>query len=218
MTFGLLHTTLFRLCLSLVLGIAVGAGVGAIGHAPYAALAGWIAAAATFCLGTGLVVGRLETGQTRQFATREDPGRAAGDIVLLVASIVAVGGVGALLGANTTKAGQAVVEAAVGVLAIAASWFTVHVMFMLRYARLYYSADGDAPIDFNEEDADPTYGDFAYLAFTLGMTYQVSDTQLKSKEVRHTALRHGLLSFLLGAVILASTINLVSQLASGGGQ
>ena len=48
------------------------------------------------------------------------------------------------------------------------------------------------------------------------MTYQVSDTTFTNKLMRHTALRHALLSFVLGAIVIASTINLVSQLASSG--
>ena len=47
------------------------------------------------------------------------------------------------------------------------------------------------------------------------MTYQVSDTALAGTEVRRAALRHALLSYLLGAVVLAVMINLVVQLASG---
>ncbi|MDQ1394509.1 MAG: hypothetical protein QOF30_3486, partial [Acidimicrobiaceae bacterium] len=53
---------------------------------------------------------------------------------------------------------------------------------------------------------------FAYLAFTIGMTYQVSDTNLTSQEIRRTALRHGLLSYLFGTVIIAATINLAAGL------
>jgi uncharacterized membrane protein len=64
-------------------------------------------------------------------------------------------------------------------------------------------------VDFNQKN-DPDYGDFAYLAFTLGMTYQVSDTSITSREIRRTALRHALLSYLFGAVILATVINLVA--------
>jgi uncharacterized membrane protein len=78
------------------------------------------------------------------------------------------------------------------------------------YARLYY---GDTPggIEFNEPDR-PDYLDFAYLAFTIGMTFQVSDTNLTSKAVRRTALRHGLVSYLFGAVIIALVINIVAAL------
>ena len=84
-------------------------------------------------------------------------------------------------------------------------------MFTLKYARLYYSGTPGG-IDFNDSGA-PDYADFAYLAFTIGMTFQVSDTNISSKQIRRTALRHAWLSFPLGAVIIATAINLVSGLA-----
>jgi len=70
-------------------------------------------------------------------------------------------------------------------------------------------------IDFNGDGA-PRLSDFAYLAFTLGMTYQVSDTDLRTPEVRRLVLRHTLLSYVFGTVIVAATINLVVGLAAGG--
>jgi uncharacterized membrane protein len=66
-------------------------------------------------------------------------------------------------------------------------------------------------VNFNQ-DEPPDYVDFAYLAFTIGMTFQVSDTDLQESAIRHTALRHALLSYLFGAVIVAGTINLVAGL------
>jgi len=51
-----------------------------------------------------------------------------------------------------------------------------------------------------------------YLAFTIGMTFQVSDTDLTRKSIRAAALRHALLSYLFGAVIVATTINLIAGL------
>jgi uncharacterized membrane protein len=64
---------------------------------------------------------------------------------------------------------------------------------------------------FNQPEA-PAYVDFAYVAFTIGMAYQVSDTDLQTRKLRVTALQHSLLSYLLGAVILAMTINLIISL------
>ena len=61
-------------------------------------------------------------------------------------------------------------------------------------------------------DERPCFSDFAYLAFTIGMTYQVSDTDLTTKGFRRLALRHALLSYLFGTVIIAATINLVAGL------
>jgi uncharacterized membrane protein len=82
---------------------------------------------------------------------------------------------------------------------------------MLRYARLYYRSGQIGGIDFNEE-GPPDYLDFAYVAFTIGLTFQVSDTNLSSKQIRRLALRHALLSYLFGAVIIGLTINVVATL------
>jgi uncharacterized membrane protein len=91
------------------------------------------------------------------------------------------------------------------------SWTVVHTVFALRYASLYYHGT-DGGLDFNQ-DTPPRFSDFAYVAFTIGMTFQVSDTELTTPEVRGTALRHALLSYLFGSVILAATINLIAGLA-----
>jgi uncharacterized membrane protein len=89
----------------------------------------------------------------------------------------------------------------------------VHTLFTLRYAALYYGRPGGG-IRFNSAEP-PTYADFAYLAFTVGMTFQVSDTALHSTTLRRTVLQHALLSYLFGTGILATTINLVASLRSG---
>jgi uncharacterized membrane protein len=102
-------------------------------------------------------------------------------------------------------------RAALAVFSVFESWLMVHTVYTLRYARLYYSGTPGG-IDFNGDNA-PDYRDFAYLAFTIGMTFQVSDTAIQSKEIRRAVLRHAWLSFPLLAVIIASTVNLVSGLA-----
>jgi uncharacterized membrane protein len=96
------------------------------------------------------------------------------------------------------------------VASVAASWALVHTLYMLRYAVLYYS-ETVGGINFNQSRR-PTFADFAYLAFTIGMTYQVSDTNLTTKAVRRTATRHALLAFLFGSVIVALLINTVASL------
>jgi len=93
---------------------------------------------------------------------------------------------------------------------VALSWILLHTLFALRYARLYYREPAGG-IDFNQ-DEKPRYTDFAYLAFTLGMTYQVSDTDVTDHRIRATVLGHSLLSFVFGAFILATTINLIAGL------
>ena len=204
------------------IGVATPVGVGAatlvgvtVGW-PYAPATGWISATVVYLAWTWLVVGRLDPAGTRAHATKyrdDDSTPWILDLAVLLASIASLGGVGYLLIASST--GGDIDAAVVGTLSVIAAWVTVHTVYMLRYARLYYGGDEDGGIDFHQS-VDPDYADFAYLAFTLGMTYQVSDTDLTDRPMRMTALRHALLSFLFGAVILAITINLVASLLGFG--
>jgi uncharacterized membrane protein len=93
---------------------------------------------------------------------------------------------------------------------VALAWACVHTVYALRYARLYY-APPLGGIDFPGDDS-PDYRDFVYLAFTIGMAFQVSDTGLSQKRIRRVATRHALLAYLFGAVILAVAINSVAGL------
>ena len=61
------------------------------------------------------------------------------------------------------------------------------------------------------EDELPDYRDFAYFSFVIGMTCQVSDMNVTSREMRRLVLLHGILSFGFNTVILALTINTVSS-------
>ena len=87
------------------------------------------------------------------------------------------------------------------------AWAALHLMYATRYAYVYYEANGG--IDFNTDDP-PAYRDFFYFSYNLGMTYQVSDTSVSNRTIRAVALRHCLLSYAFGTVILATTINLVA--------
>ena len=149
--------------------------------------------------------------QCSDYAVREDPSRAVADSVVLVAAIANLAAVGLILvkAANATG-GMKAYLLTIGVVSVVLAWGVVHTIFTLRYARIYYS-DPDGGVDFNEKTA-PDYADFAYLAFTIGMTFQVSDTDLTSKAVRRTALRQALISYLFGAVIIGLIINVVASL------
>jgi uncharacterized membrane protein len=175
-------------------------------------LLGWIAAALAWVASVWFTVLPLDAKAASRYATRDDPHGATAATLLLGASLAALGAVilGVLKAAHATG-GEEVLLLGSGIGAIVCSWGVVHTVFTLRYAGLYYSGP-DGGVDFNEEEK-PDYADFAYLAFTIGMTYQVSDTDLTARAVRHTALRHALLSYLLGTVIIAATINLAAGLA-----
>jgi uncharacterized membrane protein len=203
-----------RIGVAAPLGVAAATVMGLTVGWPYAPATGWIVAALVYLGWTWLIVGRLDSDGTRAHATKyadDDSTPWIVDLSVLIASVASLGGVGYLFVAGSI--GGDVAAAVVGALSVVAAWVTVHTVYMLRYARLFYGGDAPGGVDFHEgDDYRPDYGDFAYLAFTLGMTYQVSDTDLVDRSVRMAALRHSLLSFLLGAIILAITINLVASL------
>jgi uncharacterized membrane protein len=194
-------------------GLVAGAVLAFVTESELAILAGWDVAAVVYITWVWMTIWPMGPERTGRGAEREDPTRAATDVLLLSAAVVSLVAVGFVLGgaAGTTGAKQ-LLHLILGLGSVVLSWGLVHTVFTLRYAKLYYRGP-DGGVDFNQR-TPPAYGDFAYLAFTIGMTFQVSDTDLQTAEIRRTALRHALLSYLFGTGIVATTINLIVNLTS----
>ena len=173
---------------------------------------GWDAAVLTYLGLTVPAIWRLDAGATARKALREDPTRPLADLLLLAAAVVSLAALGVVIfRANHSTGSTELVLTLLAIMSVVLSWALVHVTYTLRYAQIYYTAPVGG-VNFNQ-DEPPCYADFAYLAFTIGMTFQVSDTSLTSRAIRSSALRHALLSYLFGTVILATTVNFVAGLA-----
>lgn len=206
------HTTYPRLFVSLVPGIAAGIAVGWSFGIAAGFVAGWGITALTLAVWALVLVWPMDPDQTQAHATREDPGRRAGRLIATVGSLVSLAAVAIVLIENRGAGSVATyVVAGITVVSVAASWLVIQVTYMLRYAHLYY-ASPENPIDFNDDDP-PQYTDFAYFSAGLGMTYQVADTNVRSKDLRKIVLGQTLLGFLYGTVIIATVINLVASFA-----
>jgi uncharacterized membrane protein len=191
------------------LGLVSGGIAAAFGPWQFAVLLGWDVSAAVFAGRVWSSVARFTAEQTRAHATREDDGRVSTLVLLLSASTVSLVGVGfTLFKASQAATGGQVLLTLVAIVTVALSWVVVHTVFALRYAHEYYT-EPVGGIDFKTDEA-PDYQDFAYIAFTVGMTFQVSDTDVQGRKVRRTVLKHSLLSYLFGAVILAVVINVIA--------
>jgi uncharacterized membrane protein len=174
-------------------------------------LASWGLAALVFVAWMWISIWPLSPELTARRSLAEDPGKKTTDGILVGASVVSLLAVGVVLvQANKSTGVDKGLLVGLSIASITLSWAVVHTVFCLRYAALYY-AGVPGGVDFNEEER-PDFADFAYLALTIGMTYQVSDTDLKTKAIRRTAIRHALLSFAFGTLIIATTINLVAGL------
>jgi uncharacterized membrane protein len=90
-------------------------------------------------------------------------------------------------------------------------WLFANTVYALHYAHLFYSeADGkDAGGLEIPECETPRYGDFAYFAFTLGMTFQTSDVQITGRSIRAVALLHSAAAFIFNIGVIAFTINTI---------
>ena len=204
-------TVAVRILVAAALGVAVALTVGQMAGWRFA-LTGWVVTAGVYVVWTRVILGGMDAEQTCRYATREDPTRWVADVVIVSASIASLGGVGYVVVAGSGSGPETLHSAILGILAVGASWFSVHTLFTVHYARLYYS---DEPGGINFHDPEPPcFRDFAYVAYTVGMTYQVSDTEIGLRSIRATVLRHAMLSYLLGAVVLAVTINLIAGLGS----
>ncbi len=193
------------------LGVVVGIVASFLTLPQAAALIGWIAAGGSYLVTVWLVIWSLDPDSTRRLATRLDPGRTLADTVVVAAGVAILAAVAlALVRAGSAHGGTKAYLLTVGIASVVIGWLALHTVFTLHYGRLYYRGEPGG-IDFNEPDP-PTYVDFAYLAFTLGMTFQVSDTNLTTKPVRRAALQHALISYFFGAVILALVVNIVASL------
>ncbi len=114
---------------------------------------------------------------------------------------------------------QVVRHVLLAVASVGCSWILLHTIFALRYAHMFYANLHDdetghacgSGLLFPEESV-PDYIDFAYFSFVVGMTFQVSDVEISSREIRRLTLVHSLLSFLFNTIIVALSINVISGL------
>ena len=165
---------------------------------------------------SAVIFSSMRPRQIRLLAKQEDAGRIVVFFITLIATMGSLFGVMLLLGNKNWLLGKGV-ETFVYIAGVICSWFLLHTMFAYRYALLYY---GDHPLDPDlhtvglqiPNELWPDYLDFAYFAFVIGMTFQVSDIEISSRTIRRVALVHGILSFLFNTVIVALTINVVVDL------
>jgi uncharacterized membrane protein len=202
-----------QVLIALVPGVVAGVIVALTVRPSLGPLALYAVAALFYLVRVWAKIWPLDAEATAEIAAREDPGRPIADLILLVAAVVSLGAIAvAIAQAHDAHGSTHGLEVGFGVGAMVLSWLLVHTIFTLKYARLYYGAGDEGGVEF-EHRVRPPYSDFAYLAFTVGMTFQVSDTDLQTADFRRLALRHALVSYLFGAIILAATVNVVASLA-----
>jgi uncharacterized membrane protein len=197
------------LALSLALGVVAGGVVAVAGAPALSVLAGWSVAATVLLSWVWRRCWPQDPAGTERIAEQERRTRAT-DSAVLVAAVASLAAVAVALVRSGSQDATAVAAVVLGLVVVVLSWALVNTVFAFKYARLYY-VDGDGGIDF-KQDAPPTYSDFAYLAFTVGMAFAPPEAEPAATQVRKVALGHALLSYLFGTVVLAVAVNLVTNL------
>ena len=200
-----------RLLLCVALGMAVGAALcGLVTWRPIrSVLIGWDV---TVVLYLGLVLRRMAGAQAhdiRRHAAEQDEGRLAMLILTVTAGVASLAAIVAELGASEGRKPGQVILAGITILL---SWAFIHMIFALHYAHEFYGEDDaiSGGLAFPGEDQEPDYWDFAYFSFVIGMTSQVSDVGVTSKQIRRTVTAHGIVSFLFNVALVALTINVAA--------
>ena len=194
----------------MAVGTATGVAVGVPAGPPMAALAAIAATELLFVVTGWLVLWPMDAKATHENAQREDFRPVVDELVVVGAALCGLVAIVLLLLLGKSDSGHTAAAVALGGVFVA--WAALHLMYATRYAYLYYQSGSG--IDFNSEKP-PSYRDFLYFSYNLGMTYQVSDTDVSSSTIRSVALRHCLLSYVFGTSILATTINLVTGIVTG---
>ncbi len=205
-----------RVFLDGVLGlIAFGLFVPLLGW-QLAALGGWDVAAALFLVVTWRLILTADAAKTRRVAMIEDETKRTAALVVLLACMTSLLAVAFTLATADKETGwQRTASIGGALLTVLLSWTVLNTLFTLRYADAHYHYQDGRGVAFGDgatDDDPPDYRDFAYLAFTVGMCYQVSDQSVRSRHMRRSVLVHSLVSYVFGVVIIASTINVIAGL------
>jgi uncharacterized membrane protein len=188
----------------------VGVATALLGALELAALAGWIAAGATFLAWAWGRAWRADPDATRKIAVDEGKSRKLLDAVILSATLVSLIAVVFAVVRSQQKDPIGVLSAILAVAAVVIAWGLINTIYAFKYARLHYVEDLHH-FGFNQSD-EPTYSDFAFAAFTIGMTYEPGDIEESSTATRRIALGHAMLAYAFGTIVIAVAINLVTSL------
>lgn len=199
-----------RLIAGGIFGVLVAGVLGLFVEWQMAALAAWDTTCAVILAVIWHEIYPADPLKTRLLSTKTDETRGTARLLVTAACVGSLVGVGfALHRANQGSGDSQLVLVGVALLTVVLSWLLVNTVFTLHYAHMYYT-EPHGGVDFGDEEGAPDFRDFAYVAFTVGMCYQVSDTTLSTRHMRRTALRHGIIAYIFGVVIVATTINIIA--------
>ncbi|PYN49660.1 MAG: DUF1345 domain-containing protein [Candidatus Rokuibacteriota bacterium] len=175
-------------------------------------LVGWDIGVGLYVILAFEMMARADVHQIRRRAAAQDEGAIVILILTVAAALASILAIVGLLG--TSAAGAAPrrsVELILATITIVLSWAFIHTMFALHYAHEFYDESGVRGMAFPGGLEKPDYWDFVYFSLVIGMTSQVADVGITTKEIRRTVAAHGVVSFFFNAALLALTVNIAAS-------
>jgi uncharacterized membrane protein len=197
-----------------VVGLVVAVLAALLGVPDLSPLLGWAVAAAVFLAWAWSRAWPAGPERTRSLARHEDRSRKLVDTLIIVATFLSLVLVVFALVRSQQKDLVGSAAALLAVVGVVAAWALVNTVYAFKYARMYYIDDRHR-FDF-DQDEEPSYSDFAFTAFSIGMAYSASSITQSSTPSRRVAMGHALLSYFFGTFVVAVAINLVTGLTQGG--
>ncbi|WP_129661829.1 DUF1345 domain-containing protein [Rothia uropygialis] len=196
-----------RLLYSLVLGVLTAFFTTLGADVKWGVLVGLTVVALAFVTLNGAILWPMDADETQRHSLREQYNPVLEELLITIAAVVSM--VGMVMVMVIDDSGRGSLAALIGLAGVFLSWAMLHVMYATQYAHFYFSGDKAGGLDFGEP-GKPCYVDFLYFSFMVGMTYGTTDVGVLTSRLRAIVLRHGLLSFVFGTVILATGVSLVS--------
>ena len=99
------------------------------------------------------------------------------------------------------------------------TWFQLHNGFALYYAKRYFEVNPHELSDLSSQKGfiiagnEPTFSDFLYVSYSIGLTYSMTDCGIEDSSVRRIVIIHCLTSFLFTSTALSIIISLATQVS-----
>ena len=207
----------WRLAAALAVGIMAWA-VAKYFNAPHGArlLLGWDSAATVYLLTMWTLFIRSTEAQMRSRAAEEDEGAPVLMLIVLAAILASLGAVvDAMIVAKSASQAERGIIVGCAVATLILSWLVLQSVFVLHYAHRHFG-DGKSKGGIQFPGEPPTsYLDFAYLAFSVGATFQVSDNNILTSKLRRLVTTHAAVAYFYNTAVLALGINIIASLVGG---
>lgn len=178
----------------------------------------WLVYAVSYLILSWVAIFTTHPIEMKELAPTQDSNKTFIFVFVILACLAGLFSILLMLSSiKAMKGNEFIAYLLLSVSSVIAAWWMLHTVFTFRYAHLYYLKNPKEKTTYQRglafpDENEPDYFDFAYFSFIIGMTFQVSDVEICTRNLRRLVLLHSLISFLFNTVIIALSISIVSNL------